>query len=63
VNIAGILQLLEAEQARIAKDALEKPASDLFNHGRAVGVYAGIGLAKEAILSLYQDDEKRGRNL
>lgn len=58
------LQRLEAEQARLAKEALERPAGrDAFDYGRAVGMYAGLEHAKSAIIEMVAEHERKGFDL
>ncbi len=55
-----ILQRLEAEQVRLAKESLEQPGGrDAFEYGRAVGMYAGLEHAKRVLVELFADTEKR----
>jgi hypothetical protein len=58
------LQRLETEQAQLAKEALERPAGhDAFDYGRAVGLYAGLELAKETIIAMVAEHERKGFDL
>lgn len=58
-----LLQRLVEEQATLAAEALRQPASrDLFEYGRVVGMYAGLELAKDALVSLVAEHERRGRD-
>jgi hypothetical protein len=58
------LQRLETEQAQLAKDALERPAGrDVFDYGRAVGLYAGLERAKQAIIEMVAEHERKGFDL
>ena len=59
MRIEVILQVLEAKQATIAQEAMEQPAADPFGHGRSVGVYAGLSLAKDALMEFYNETENR----
>lgn len=64
MNLAVFLQRLETEQARLAKDALEQPAArDSFEYGRVVGMYAGLELAKEALIATVAERDRRDRDL
>ena len=52
MKIAVLIQRLEAEQARLASEALAQPSGkDGFDYGRAVGMYAGLEHAKRTILA------------
>ena len=54
-----ILQRLEAEQTRLAKESLEQPGGrDAFEYGRAVGMHAGLEHAKRTLLEMFADTEK-----
>ena len=58
------LQRLETEQAQLAKEALERPAGrDVFDYGRAVGLYAGLELAKQTIIEMVAEHERKGFDL
>lgn len=58
------LQRLETEQAMLAKEALERPAGhEGFDYGRVVGMYAGLALAKEAIINMVAEHERKGFDL
>lgn len=58
------LQRLEAEQAQLAKEALERPAGrEAFDYGRAVGFYAGLEHAKVTIMDLVTEHEQKGFDL
>lgn len=64
MKIEMFLQRLEAEQARLAKEALERPSGkDTFDYGRAVGLYAGIEHAKQTILNMIAEHEHKGYDL
>jgi hypothetical protein len=59
LRIEVILQVLEAKQAIVARDAIEQPAADPFGHGRSVGLYAGLSLAKDALMEFYNEKEQQ----
>lgn len=64
MKIETLLQRLETEQAKLATEALRRPAArDPFEYGRVVGMYAGLELAKESLLSLVKENEERGQFL
>lgn len=59
-----LLQRLEAEQAQLAKEALEHPSGrDAFDYGRAVGIHAGIERAKIVLLDMVTEHERKGFDL
>jgi len=58
------LQRLETAQAELAKEALERPAGhEGFDYGRVVGMYAGLALAKETIINMVAEHERKGFDL
>lgn len=58
------LQRLETAQAQLAKEALERPAGrEAFDYGRAVGIHAGLELAKQTILDMVAEHERKGFDL
>jgi len=64
VKIEMFLQRLETEQARLAREALERPSErDAFAYGRAVGFYAGLEHAKTVILNLIDEKERKDFNI
>ena len=64
MKTAAWLQRLEAEQAAFAVEALAKPADHgLFDYGRVVGVYQGLEMAKNALLAMVSEDERKGFDL
>ena len=64
MRIEALLQRLETEQARLAHEALKQPAANTeFEYGRVVGMYAGLERAKQSILGLFEDMEKRDFDL
>lgn len=64
MNISLLIQRIEDAQAALARDALEKPASrDSFEYGRVVGMYAGLEQAKEVLIELVTEQDRRTRNL
>jgi hypothetical protein len=55
---------LEATQAQLAKEALERPTGkDSFDYGRAVGMYAGLELAKSTLIEMVSENERKGYDL
>jgi hypothetical protein len=64
LNIAAILKVIEDTQAQLAKDALSTPTGrDAFDYGRAVGMYAGLEHAKDLIVGLVAERERKDFNL
>lgn len=63
MRLETLLQRLEAEQATLARQTLEQPQPGDFNYGRAVGMYAGIDVAKRVLVELVAEKEKRDFNL
>ncbi len=64
MRLETLLQRLETEQARLAAEALRQPAArDAFEYGRVVGMYAGLEMAKAALVASVADEEERGRFL
>jgi uncharacterized protein YutE (UPF0331/DUF86 family) len=64
VRIEQYIQHLENEKARLARDALERPAGrDAFEYGRAVGMYAGLDIAKNLLLDLISEKERKDFDL
>jgi hypothetical protein len=60
VKVESYLQRLEAEQARLACESLEKPAGkDAFEYGRAAGIYAGLEHAKRVLMDMFAEKERR----
>lgn len=58
-----MLQRLEMEQAKLAHEALQHPQAGDFNYGRAVGMYAGLDLAKRTLLDLVAEKERKDFDL
>ena len=60
MNINRLLHRLETERMRIATEAMEQPAGgDTFAHGRTVGMYHGIVLARQIVDELLNEDRRR----
>lgn len=60
MKLETLLQCLDAEQARLAADALKSPTSrDAFEYGRVVGLYAGLERAKQALSNLVAERDKK----
>jgi len=64
VTLDFILRRIDEEQARVARDAMEKPAGrDPYEYGRMVGMYAGVGLVRQLLVGMVAEDEQKGRDL
>lgn len=63
MRIADFLRRLEVEQTKLAHETLQKPQQGEFHYGKAVGMYAGIELAKAAMLELIEEKERRDFDL
>lgn len=64
MNFNQLIQRIGDAQAELARDALEQPASrDSFEYGRVVGMYAGLERAKEVLIELVTEQDRRTRNL
>lgn len=51
---------LEAERRSVAEQAMQHHAGhSLFDHGRTVGIYAGLMLAQTTIEKLHEDEQER----
>ncbi len=59
-----LLRRLEEEQAQFAKEALQQPQGhDAFDYGRTVGLYAGLERAKDILIEIIQDQDRRDYDL
>ena len=64
VDIKLVLQRLERAQAEVSHGALQQPQShDAFEYGRVVGLYAGLALAREVIVDLVSERERKDFDL
>ena len=64
IDEGGLLRRLEAEQQKLASEALGLPSGrDAFEYGRVVGMHAGLEHAKQVLLGMLKDDEERGKDL
>ena len=57
------LQRLDVEQNKLAHEALQHPQPGDFNYGKAVGMYAGLEMAKRALLDLVAEKERKDFDL
>lgn len=58
MKLETILQRLDLEQAKLAHEALQHPQPGDFNYGRAVGLYAGLDVAKRVLMDMVADKER-----
>ena len=63
MRLDTLLQRLEMEQAKLAHEALQHPQPGDFNYGRAVGMYAGLEMAKRTLLDLVAEKERKDFDL
>ena len=58
-----LLQRIDVEQSKLAHEALQHPQPGDFNYGKAVGMYAGLEMAKRALLDLVAEKERKDFDL
>ena len=63
MRIETLLQRLEQEQSALANQTLQQPVPGEFNYGKAVGMYAGLELAKRTLLDLVAERDRKDFNL
>lgn len=64
MKIDMILRRLDEEKHMLAHEALQHPQSrDTFEYGRVVGMYAGIDHAKNVIIDMIAEREKKNFDL
>lgn len=63
MRLESLLQRLEQEQAVLAHQSLQQPQPGDFNYGKAVGMYAGLELAKRVLIDLVAEKDRREFNL
>jgi hypothetical protein len=63
VRLETLLQRLEVEQSKLAHETLQHPQHGEFNYGKAVGMYAGLGLARRVLLDLVSEKERKDFDL
>lgn len=64
MRVEQYLQRIEDEKTKLARETLERPAGrDPFDYGRSVGMYAGLDLAKQLLLDLFAEKERKDFNL
>lgn len=63
MKLETLIQRLEAEQSSLARQSLEQPIPGDFNYGKAVGMYAGLEVAKRVLIDLVAEQDRRTFNL
>lgn len=63
MRLETLLQRLEAEQTALAHQTMQQPVPGDFNYGKAVGMYAGLELAKRALIDLVAERDRKDFNL
>jgi hypothetical protein len=63
MRLENLLQRLEQEQTVLAHQSLQQPIPGDFNYGKAVGMYAGLELAKRVLIDLVAEKDRRELNL
>lgn len=63
MRLETLLQRLDAEQATLARQSLEQPLPGEFNYGKAVGMYAGLEVAKRILIDTVAEKDRREFNL
>ena len=63
MKLETLLQRLEQEQATLAHQSLQQPIPGDFHYGKAVGMYAGLELAKRVLIDLVAEKDRRDFNL
>jgi len=64
MRIETLLQRLEQAQGELSRDALQQPqARDTFEYGRVVGMYAGLELAKDVLIDMVAEKERKDFDL
>lgn len=64
MRLESLIQCIEREQATLAADALARPSGrEAFDYGRVVGIYEGFERAKQAIIAMVAEKERKDFNL
>lgn len=64
MQINALLRRLDEELHKLAHEAIQHPQSrDVFEYGRIVGMYAGIDHAKNVIIKMIEEREKKDFDL
>lgn len=63
MRLETLLQRLDTEQAKLAHETLQHPQQGEFHYGKAVGMYAGLELAKRTLLDLVAEKERKDFDL
>lgn len=59
----AFIAALKAEKDDVAREAMEVVSPDLFDYGKAVGIYEGLARAEALLLQLYEDQDAKERDL
>ena len=59
MRLETFLQRLEQEQMKLANETMQHPQPGEFNYGRAVGLYAGIEMAKRILIDTVAEKERK----
>lgn len=59
----AFIAALKAEMDTVAHGAMQVGSPDLFDYGRMVGVYEGLGRAEELLKAVYEDQDAKERDL
>lgn len=64
MKIEVVIQRIEREQSILSREALAKPAGrEPFDYGRVVGMYAGLEQAKQTILAMFDENDRKNFDL
>lgn len=59
-----VVRLLDTKRDEIAHQSLKQPARPTeFEFGRSVGLYAGLTVAREAVLAMFAERERKDFDL
>lgn len=60
MRIEAIIQRLEQAKDELAREAMEQTGGrGAFDYGRASGMYAGLEMAKNLLVEMYTEKERR----
>lgn len=64
MNLNTLLEKLDLERSKFSHEALSKPrGNDAFEYGRAVGIYAGLCLARDVAVAVQQEENEKRSNI
>jgi len=64
MRVDMLLRRLEEEQALFAKEALQQTQGhEAFDYGRVVGLYAGLERAKDILIGILADQDRKDYDL